>query len=109
MKKILLKFSLSIITAVSVCVLSVSAIKTHTPPKTPSTPATDTSSKSEHYVVKGINGKIGVFFENDTTPLYVLDGPYIRDLPEYDQKLLEQGIVADDNTELLKILEDYDY
>lgn len=60
------------------------------------------------YTVKEYEGKIAVFRENGELPLYVLDSPYIRDLPQYDRELLKIGVKADNNTELLEILEDYD-
>ena len=109
MKKIIFKLSLSILTAVSVCILSVSAIKTEVKPKTPANPDNQIQGQNDHYIVKESNGKIGVFHSDGSVPLYLLDSPYVRDLPEYDRKLLQQGIIAQSNAELLEILEDYDY
>ncbi len=109
MKMIIFKLSLSILTAISVCILSVSATKTEVSPKTPASPDNQINSQNEYYIVKESDGKIGVFYSDSTAPLYLLDGPYVRDLPEYDRKLLQQGIIAQNNAELLKILEDYDY
>ncbi len=58
--------------------------------------------------MKAHNGKIAVFVDGNDKPLYVLDTPSLHELPEYDQNILNDGIVAENNTELLKILEDYD-
>lgn len=69
---------------------------------------TDISVENCRYRVKAYNGKIAVFVDGDAEPIHTLDSPYVRDLPEYDQKLLENGIIANSNTELLQILEDYD-
>lgn len=60
------------------------------------------------YTVKEYEGKIAVFRENGELPLYVFDSPYIRDLPQYDRELLKIGLKAENNTQLLQILEDYD-
>ena len=49
-----------------------------------------------------------MFVDLNAEPIHTLDSPYVRDLPEYDRKLLETGIIAHSNAELLKILEDYD-
>lgn len=69
---------------------------------------TDISAEQAGYCVKSHNGKIAVFIDGEVEPIHTLDSPYVRDLPEYDRKLLETGITADSNAELLKILEDYD-
>ena len=64
--------------------------------------------KTDRFTVKEHNGKIAVFESDNANPLYVLDSPFIRDLPPADQELLKTGIKADTEEELLKILEDYD-
>ena len=66
------------------------------------------STESESYKIKAHNGKIAVFIEGENLPLYTLDSPLLTDLPEYDRKLLTYGIIAENNAELLRILEDYD-
>lgn len=65
-------------------------------------------NKNERYTIKAHNGKISVFEINSTKPIYTLDSPYIRDLPKYDQLLLNNGIEANSMQEVLEILEDYD-
>lgn len=75
---------------------------------TPKQAETDISAPNSQYCVKEYNGKIAVFVVPDTEPIHTLDSPYVRDLPEYDRKLLETGIIAQSNAELLRILEDYD-
>ena len=106
MKKIIFKFALSLLTAFSVCWLSIVAITSKNTVQV--TPKAEAQTTLEHYTVKEHLGKIAVFHGNNAKPLYILDNPYVRDLPEYDQALLKQGIVAKNNTELLQILEDYD-
>ena len=65
--------------------------------------------KSEvEYLVKEHNGKIAIFKSGNNEPLTVLDSPYIRDLPQKDQEMLINGIVATNKAELYEILEDYD-
>lgn len=66
-------------------------------------------SQNKTYMVKEHEGKISVFEYGEETPIYILDSPYVRDLPEYDRELLKHGIVAESAEELNKILEDYDY
>lgn len=75
--------------------------------ETPSTKLSDAEPTS--YLIKEYNGKIAVFSKEGTSPLYTFETPYVRDLPEYDQKLLKEGIIADTNSKLLEILQDYDY
>ncbi len=60
------------------------------------------------YLIKEYNGKIAVFLNNEPNPINILESPFVRDLPEYDQRILKEGIIAQSNQELLKILEDYD-
>jgi hypothetical protein len=65
----------------------------------------DTKS-SLSYIVKEYNGKIAVFEEGKNKPFKVTDSS-VSDLPEYDRKLLEEGIKATTKQELQRILEDY--
>ncbi len=71
-------------------------------------PEVQSSSKAETFIVKEYNGKIAVFEDAKAQPLYVLDTPYIYDLPTYDRELLKVGITALSQQELQQILEDYD-
>ncbi len=80
-----------------------------------SAPAESNSSESESapqsnviYKVAEFEGKIAIFIEGNAQPVEILSAPFIRDLPEYDQRLLKEGIIANSNQELLRILEDYD-
>ena len=68
----------------------------------------NTSTTNREYTVKEFNGKIAVFENSNTTPLYILDSPFTRDLPKADRELLQNGIKATTEEELNKILEDYD-
>ncbi len=73
-----------------------------------SAPKYKVAAPQQEYCIKSYNGKIAVFIGSNTEPEKVLDSPYIRDLPEYDQNLLENGITTTDPSEVLSILEDYD-
>ncbi len=75
----------------------------------PSKEQNNTITQEETFTVKSHNGKISVFSSYKSEPIYTLDSPYIRDLPEHDQILLQNGIIAKSKEELMKILEDYDY
>ena len=66
------------------------------------------SAESKSYRVKAHQNRIAVFIDGESSPLYTLDTPLLSDLPEYDRELLQNGITAKSETELLKILEDYD-
>lgn len=109
-----MKISKKIIITVTVALFIVSCYAFTFEALTPIQPATpaepqNTDTETNVYIVKEYNGKIAVFLSNSTAPLYVLDDPYVRDLPEYDREMLKNGIIANNNSELIKILEDYDY
>lgn len=59
------------------------------------------------YVVKEIDGKIGVFENGKNVPIETLEKE-VEYLPEYDKKILKDGIFVENNQELNKILEDYE-
>lgn len=56
------------------------------------------------YILKEYNGKIGIF-ENEAL-IYTLD-TYVFTLPEYDKKLLNDGIEISTKEELYELLEEY--
>ncbi len=61
----------------------------------------------EHdYILKEENGKLAVYATGENRPRQVLE-VYTATLPEYDQRLLKQGLPIKDYEELLKRLEDY--
>lgn len=60
------------------------------------------------YIIKEHNNKIAVFSASGQKPLYVLDGPYVDDLPIKDRRLLADGITVYTEAELTSLLEDYD-
>ena len=60
------------------------------------------------YVVKEVLGKINVFEKGKKTPTIVTEKS-TEYLPEYDQKMLKDGIYLYSKKELNKILQDYDY
>ncbi len=105
--KIICTYAFSAVLLFSAVYLSLDTRYEPTEEPTPS--EQDAAVTPEKYTVKQVDGKISVFKGDDKEPLYTLDSPYVRDLPEYDRMVLEQGITADSKEELLKILEDYDY
>lgn len=60
------------------------------------------------YTVKEYDGKIAVFKNGESAPLEIIDGIFVRDLPTYDRELLSEGIYAENEAALQKLLEDYD-
>lgn len=72
---------------------------------TPEQPSTNTAV---NFLIKEYNGKIAIFIPTQEPPLHVLDTPFIRDLPDYDQQLLKSGITVTSAEKLQEILEDYD-
>lgn len=104
-KKLVLMFSISL-AVFSGIVLTTEAI--YQPTEVTTTPKSNVSTTQTRYIVAEYQGKIAVFNEDNTTPIHVFESPYVRDLPKYDRELLTKGIVVESNTELLKILEDYD-
>jgi len=71
--------------------------------KTPDAPLPPTGQ----YIIKEYMGKLAVFSTNDEqTPTQVLE-VYVRTLPLYDRDRLTNGIIAADEKQLRKLLEDY--
>ena len=62
----------------------------------------------EHlYTIREYHDHIGVFLRGQQTP-YLEVGVRVASLPEADQILLKNGIYADNRTELIAVLQDYD-
>ena len=59
------------------------------------------------YLIKELEGKINVFQVGKEKPLITLEKE-IEYLPEYDQKMLKNGIYVENLEKLNKVLEDYD-
>ena len=59
------------------------------------------------FVLKTYEGKIALFRENSEKPYQILDIEVYL-LPDADRELLEQGILAESEEELKKILEDWE-
>jgi hypothetical protein len=58
------------------------------------------------YIMREYNGFIAVFAFGDQEPLTVLDTA-VRFLPDYDRRLLEEGIPLRDYADLAARIEDY--
>ena len=67
----------------------------------------DEDKNDYKYVIKEINGKIRVFENGKNTPIQTLEKE-VEYLPEYDKKILKDGIYVESNQELNKVLEDYE-
>ncbi len=59
-----------------------------------------------NYLIKEVEGKINVFKVGCKKPISILEKE-IEYLPEYDQKMLKNGIYVENSEKLNKILEDY--
>jgi hypothetical protein len=64
------------------------------------------ASKIDKYIVKEYNGRIGLFYNDETKPREVYDSD-VSTLPEKDQEELKKGIVIKDRNSVHKIIEDY--
>ena len=64
-------------------------------------------NKGYRYLVKDVGGKVNVFENGKNEPTKILDKP-TNILPEYDQKLLKEGIYLENIEQLDRLLEDYD-
>ena len=58
------------------------------------------------YTLREYKGHIGVFENDDSTPIQEID-VLVRNLPASDRALLAKGIVARNSAELRSLLEDY--
>ncbi len=103
-KKILITICSALI-IISCYAFTITAITANTKPaETPKI----TETPPIYYIVKQHNDRIAVFISGNDEPLQILDSPFVRDLPEYDQQILSKGIIVNNNEELLRVLEDYD-
>jgi len=64
------------------------------------------SQQTDSYTIRSYNGKIGVFKNDNVVPDQVLD-IFTQNLPQSEQKKLQEGIHAKNHDELLTILENY--
>ena len=60
----------------------------------------------EKYLMKSYGGKLAVFRFHEDHPLLIFD-VYVSTLPEYDQRLLQEGIPAEGDEQLTRLIEDY--
>ena len=65
----------------------------------------ETAPSQEEYTVKSHEGKIGIFYKEDTL-IRIID-VYVKTLPKADQTLLEKGLLVTNEAELRSIIEDY--
>ena len=69
--------------------------------------AKNNKENSYKYVVKEVEGKINVFENGKETPIETIEKE-VEYLPEYDKKILKDGIYVENPQELNKVLEDYE-
>ena len=63
----------------------------------------------DYYTIKTTKeGKIGVFYGRATEPKFLLHDILLIALPEFDRRLLEEGITVYSNEDLYKLIEDLD-
>ncbi len=67
-----------------------------------------TESRAALYIMRTIDGEIGVFKPDAEEPLYTLEDVHVKSLPQYDQSLLKTGIKIYSEKELQSLIEDYD-
>lgn len=58
------------------------------------------------YILRSENGRLAVFVKGNDEAQMVFDAA-VRQLPEYDQRQLEQGIYVRDYETLVRLIEDY--
>lgn len=97
LKKALITAGCSIALCLIVTLWIVPAIKATNVPPEPAAPM---------YIVGQYEGKVAVFHYGEIQPFNILESD-IAQFPTYDQSLLEKGIPAADDSELVRILEDY--
>lgn len=68
--------------------------------------STAASGPQSRYLIKNHGGRLAVFQAQEQSPLLVFD-VYISTLPEYDQQLLQEGIPAEGEEQLTRLIEDY--
>lgn len=60
------------------------------------------------YIVKTYEGKVAVFRQYDSKPMYLAEDLPLDSLPKYDKAMLDAGIKIYSDEDLRKLLEDYD-
>ncbi|MDR0984404.1 MAG: hypothetical protein LBL93_05275 [Ruminococcus sp.] len=75
-----------------------------------STAISSIESETSHivvYTLKEHQGKLALFVDGSNIPSQIFDTP-IELLPEYDRGMLKDGITVSNETDLQKLIEDYD-
>lgn len=69
----------------------------------------NTYDYNPHFIVGDNNGYVSIFYcdKNNNITLYNETNILTKTLPDEDIKMLNKGIKAEDNKELIKIIEDY--
>lgn len=86
--------------------LSVGSIATFVPLAAAGEPAGAAEVVSAEYIIKDFYGKVAVFKRGEDEPIKITD-TLTASLPEYDRNQLAEGVPAEDETKLKRLLEDY--
>ena len=97
-----MKLTAKIFTVMFMMIVAASAIAFEGTTKSDNAP-----TKAALYTVGEHDGKIAVFEGQNDEPIEITD-IYISELPLKDRMLIKQGITANTDSELCRILEDYD-
>ncbi len=92
-----------------VFLVSVGSVATFVPSAAknePPTAAEVTKSEYTGYIIKDFYGKVAVFRSGEDNPIQITD-TLTSSLPELDRAQLSDGVTADDEAQLKRLLEDY--
>ncbi len=70
-------------------------------------PQNQSTTLDYSFVLKDVDGKIGIFMPSEIEPFVVLE-IYTLTLPDFDRANLERGINVKDTDELNQFIEDFD-
>lgn len=88
--------------------ISLGSNKSNSAPAPSSQNLAVTSEAPPLYTVGEYEGKVAVFLYGKSEPQQVLEEVRVKNLPEYDQQLLQEGIPIYSEEELASLIEDFD-
>lgn len=99
-------FSLTFTFIFLISVGTISAVVPNSGASAPNSEAQKIDLTEKYFIVKDFYGKIAVFENDSDEPIKITDS-FISYLPEYDRQQLKNGVRADSEKELKRLLEDY--
>lgn len=99
-------FSLTFTFIFLISVGTISAVVPNSSASAPYSDAEKIDPTEKYYIVKDFYGKIAVFESGGSEPIEITDA-LTSYLPEYDRQQLKNGVRADSEKELKRLLEDY--